>query len=141
MKYHILHNFRTSTPIKKKFSEHFKDKLKLLTNFDANLMSCTCMYVLFFICFSNCNNISHLRLKVVVPCSKSAHNTHWLSSFFTLGTNHWQIIWGGGYQKSLKNCVHRKKTRKNIVCNKISKEKIFCTKISHREFQHNNQEF
>ena len=33
--------FRTSTALKEKFSNHFKDiyKLKLLTNFDANLTS------------------------------------------------------------------------------------------------------
>ena len=39
MKYHIWHDFRTSTPIKEKSSDHFKDlhKLKLLINFDANL--------------------------------------------------------------------------------------------------------
>ena len=37
MKYHILHNFRTSTPFKEKSSDHFKDhKMKLLTNFEIN---------------------------------------------------------------------------------------------------------
>ena len=41
MKYHILHDFRTSTPFKKTSSDHFKNvyKLKLLTNFDVNLTS------------------------------------------------------------------------------------------------------
>ena len=41
MKYHILHDFRTSTPFKEKFSDHFEDvyKLKLLKNFDVNLTS------------------------------------------------------------------------------------------------------
>ena len=41
MKYHILHDFRTSTPIKEKSPDHFKDlhELKLLTNFDVNLTS------------------------------------------------------------------------------------------------------
>ena len=41
MKYHLLHDFRTSTPFKEKFSDHIKDvhELKLLTNFDANLVS------------------------------------------------------------------------------------------------------
>ena len=37
MKYHILHDFRTSTPIKEKSSDHFKDLHELLTNFDVNL--------------------------------------------------------------------------------------------------------
>ena len=39
MKNHILQNFRTSTPFKEKTFDHFKDlhKLKLHTNFDANL--------------------------------------------------------------------------------------------------------
>ena len=39
MKYHILHQFRTSTPSKEKSSDHFKDahKMELLTNFDVNL--------------------------------------------------------------------------------------------------------
>ena len=41
MKYHILHDFRPSTPFKEKPSDHFKDlhKLKLLKNFDVNLIS------------------------------------------------------------------------------------------------------
>ena len=41
MKYHIFHNFTTSTPSKQKSSHHFKDlqKLKLLTNFNVNLTS------------------------------------------------------------------------------------------------------
>ena len=41
MKYHILHNFSTSTQCKGKSSDRFKDlhKLKLLTNFDVNLTS------------------------------------------------------------------------------------------------------
>ena len=41
MKYRILHDFRTSTPFKEKFSDHFEDlhKLKPLTNFDAYLTS------------------------------------------------------------------------------------------------------
>ena len=41
MKYHILHDFGTSTPFKEKSSHHFKDlhKLKLLTNFVGNLTS------------------------------------------------------------------------------------------------------
>ena len=41
MKYHILHDFGISTPIKEKFSGHLKDlhKLKLLTNFCINLTS------------------------------------------------------------------------------------------------------
>ena len=40
-KYHILHDFRTSTPFEETSSDHFKDlcKLKLLTNFDVNLTS------------------------------------------------------------------------------------------------------
>ena len=39
MKYHILHDFGTSTSFKEKSSDHFKDlqKLKLLTNVDVNL--------------------------------------------------------------------------------------------------------
>ena len=39
MKYGILHDFRTSTPVKEKSSDHFKDlqTLKLLANFDVNL--------------------------------------------------------------------------------------------------------
>ena len=41
MKYHILHDFRTSNPFKEKSSDHFEDlhKIELLANFDANLMS------------------------------------------------------------------------------------------------------
>ena len=40
MKYHIFHVFRTSTALKEKSSDHFKDlnKLKLLTNFDVIMM-------------------------------------------------------------------------------------------------------
>ena len=35
MKYHVLHDFITSTPFKEKSSHHFKDlhKMELLTNF------------------------------------------------------------------------------------------------------------
>ena len=41
MKNHILHDFRTSTPVREKSCDRFKDhhKLKLLTNFDVNLTS------------------------------------------------------------------------------------------------------
>ena len=41
MKYHILHDFRTSTSFKEKPSDYFKDlrKLELLANFDVNLTS------------------------------------------------------------------------------------------------------
>ena len=41
MKYNILHDFRTSSPFKKKSSDVLKDlhRLKLLTNFYVNLMS------------------------------------------------------------------------------------------------------
>ena len=41
MKYHILHDFITSTPFKEKSSDHFKDlnKMELLTNFDIRLTS------------------------------------------------------------------------------------------------------
>ena len=41
MKYHILHDFITSTPFKEKSSDNFKDfdKLKLLTNFHFSLTS------------------------------------------------------------------------------------------------------
>ena len=41
MKYHNLHDFRTSTPFKENSSDHFKEvyKLKLPTNFDVNLTS------------------------------------------------------------------------------------------------------
>ena len=38
MKYHILHDFRTSTSFEEKSSDHFEDlhELKLLTNFDVS---------------------------------------------------------------------------------------------------------
>ena len=41
MKYHIFHDFRTSTPFKKRSSDRFKDlhKLKLLRSFDVSLAS------------------------------------------------------------------------------------------------------
>ena len=41
MKYHILYDFRTSTPFKEKSSDHIKDlhKVEHLTNFDINLTS------------------------------------------------------------------------------------------------------
>ena len=41
MKYHVLHDFITSTPFEEKSSDHLKDlhKMELLTNFDINLMS------------------------------------------------------------------------------------------------------
>ena len=41
MKYHILHDFRTSDPYKEKSSDRFKDlhKLKFLANFDVSLIS------------------------------------------------------------------------------------------------------
>ena len=41
MKYHILHDFGTSTPFKEKSSNQFKDlyKMELLTNFVVNLTS------------------------------------------------------------------------------------------------------
>ena len=41
MKYHIFNDFRTSTPLKEKSSDHIKDlhKLELLKNFDGNLTS------------------------------------------------------------------------------------------------------
>ena len=41
MKYHILRDFRISTPFKDKSSDHFTNghQLKLLTNFDVNLTS------------------------------------------------------------------------------------------------------
>ena len=41
MKYHVLHDFITSTPFVEKSSDHFKYiyKLKLLTNFDISLTS------------------------------------------------------------------------------------------------------
>ena len=43
MKYHILLDFTTSISFKEKSSAHFKDlhKLKLLTNFDVSLTSCS----------------------------------------------------------------------------------------------------
>ena len=39
MKYHVLHDFITSTPFDEKSSYHFKDlhKMELLTNFDISL--------------------------------------------------------------------------------------------------------
>ena len=41
MKYHVLHDFCTSTPFKENSSGHFKDlnKMDVLTNFDFNLTS------------------------------------------------------------------------------------------------------
>ena len=41
MKYHVLHDFITSTPFEEKSSDHFKDldKMELLTNFDISLTS------------------------------------------------------------------------------------------------------
>ena len=41
MKYHVLHDFITSTPFKEKSSDHFKDphKMELLTNLDISLTS------------------------------------------------------------------------------------------------------
>ena len=41
MKYHNLHDFRTSTSSKETSSDHYKDlqELKLLPNFDVNLTS------------------------------------------------------------------------------------------------------
>ena len=42
MKYHILHDFRTSTSSQEKFSDHIEailHKLKLLTYFDVNMTS------------------------------------------------------------------------------------------------------
>ena len=41
MKYHVLYVFITSTALKEKSSDHFKDiyKMKLVTNFDVNMMS------------------------------------------------------------------------------------------------------
>ena len=41
MKYHILHDFRTSTPFEEKSSDYFKDfrQLKLLKNYDVNFIS------------------------------------------------------------------------------------------------------
>ena len=39
MKYHVLHDFITSTPFEEKSFDHFKDlhKMELLTNFDITL--------------------------------------------------------------------------------------------------------
>ena len=39
MKYHVLHDFLTSTPFLEKSSDHFKGlhKMDLLTNFDISL--------------------------------------------------------------------------------------------------------
>ena len=41
MKYHVLHDFITSTPFEKKSSDRFEDlhKMELLTNFDISLTS------------------------------------------------------------------------------------------------------
>ena len=41
MKYHVVHDFITSTPFEEKSSDHFKDlhKMELLTNFDISLTS------------------------------------------------------------------------------------------------------
>ena len=41
MKYHVLHDFMSSTPFEEKSSDYFKDlhKMKLLTNFDIILTS------------------------------------------------------------------------------------------------------
>ena len=41
MKYHILHDFITSTSFEEKSSDHFKDlhKMELLINFDISLTS------------------------------------------------------------------------------------------------------
>ena len=41
MKYHVLHDFITSTPFEVKSSDHFKDlhKMELLTNFGISLTS------------------------------------------------------------------------------------------------------
>ena len=41
MKYHVLHDFITSTPFEEKSSDHFKDlhKMELLTDFDISLTS------------------------------------------------------------------------------------------------------
>ena len=41
MKYHVLHDFITSTPFEEKSSDHLKDshKMELLTNFDISLTS------------------------------------------------------------------------------------------------------
>ena len=41
MKYHLLHDFITSTPFEEKSFDYFKDlhKMELLTNFDISLTS------------------------------------------------------------------------------------------------------
>ena len=41
MKYHVLHDFITSSPFEEKSPDHFKGqhKMELLTNFDISLMS------------------------------------------------------------------------------------------------------
>ena len=41
MKYHVLHDFVTSTLFEEKSSDHFADlhKMELLTNFDVSLTS------------------------------------------------------------------------------------------------------
>ena len=41
MKYHVLHDFITSTPFEEKSSDIFEDlhKMELLTNFDISLTS------------------------------------------------------------------------------------------------------
>ena len=41
MKYHVLHDFITSTLFEEKSPDHFKDlhKMELLTNFDISLTS------------------------------------------------------------------------------------------------------
>ena len=36
MKYHIFHDFRTSTSFKEKFCDHVLHELKALTNFNVN---------------------------------------------------------------------------------------------------------
>ena len=47
MKYHILHDFGMSTSYKEKSSDRFKElyNLKLLTNFNVNLMSLPEIYI------------------------------------------------------------------------------------------------
>ena len=41
MKYHVLHDFITSTPFEEKSSDHFEDlhKMELLTNFDISRLT------------------------------------------------------------------------------------------------------
>ena len=41
MKYHVLHDFISSTPFEEKSSDHFNDlhKMELLTNLDISLTS------------------------------------------------------------------------------------------------------